>query len=107
MQLCRKLTEKPPTKADEWRERIADQERGSLSVKQFCHERGLAECSFYSWRKRLRHTEPVRFAVVESAAQQERAAGDLELLLSSGERLRINSGVDGATLRTVLEALRR
>jgi hypothetical protein len=99
--------ERPPTKADEWRERIADQERSSLSVKQFCHEHGLAECSFYSWRKRLRHTEPVRFAVVESVPQQERAAGaDLELMLSSGERLRISSGVDGATLRTVLEALR-
>jgi len=99
--------EKRATKADEWRERIADQERSSLSVKQFCHERGLAECSFYSWRKRLGHPEPVRFAVVESAAaEQERAAGDLELMLASGERLRISSGVDGATLRTVLEALR-
>src|SRR3954453_6450616 len=99
--------EKPAPKAEEWRERIADQERSSLSVKQFCHEHGLAECSFYSWRKRLRHTEPVRFAIVESVPQQERAAGaDLELMLSSGERLRISSGVDGATLRTVLEALR-
>jgi len=99
--------EKPATKADEWRERIADQERSSVSVKQFCHEHGLAECSFYSWRKRLGHPEPVRFAVVESAAaEQERAAGDLELMLASGERLRISSGVDGATLRTVLEALR-
>jgi len=28
------------------------------------------------------------------------------LLLASGERLRIGAGVDGATLRTVLEALR-
>ena len=100
--------EKPATKADEWRERIADQERSSVSVKQFCQERGLAECSFYSWRKRLRHTEPVRFAIVQSAPEQERVAGaDLELILSSGERLRISSGVDGATLRTVLEALRR
>src|SRR4051812_4240053 len=41
--------------------------------------------------------------MVESAPQQERAAGDLELMLSSGERLRVSSGVDGATLRTVLE----
>lgn len=98
---------KSPTRADEWRERIADQERSSLSVKQFCKQRGLAECSFYSWRKRLRHTEPVRFALVEREAQRERATGaDLELVLASGERLRISSGVDGTTLRTVLEALR-
>jgi hypothetical protein len=101
------LKEKSPTKAEEWRERIADQERSSLSVKEFCKERGLAECSFYSWRKRLRNTEPVRFALVERGAQQERASGGhLELVLASGERLCISSGVDGATLRTVLQALR-
>jgi len=101
------IEEKRPTKTDEWRERIADQERSSLSVKQFCKERGLAECCFYTWRKRLRDTEPVRFALVERAAQRERVTGvPLELVLASGERLRISSGVDGATLRTVLQALR-
>jgi Transposase len=101
------LKEKSPTKVEEWRERIADQERGSLSVKEFCKEHGLAECSFYSWRKRLRDTEPVRFALVERAAQRDGVGGgDLELVLASGERLRIRSGVDGGTLRTVLEALR-
>jgi hypothetical protein len=30
----------------------------------------------------------------------------VEVVLRSGERLRIGAGVDGATLRTVLEALR-
>src|SRR3954451_18824679 len=105
--MTKAVTEEPRTKADEWRERIADQERSGLSVKQFCNERGLAECSLYSWRKRLRRTEPVRFAVVEPAPQQERATGaHLELLLATGERLCIASGVDGATLRMVLEALR-
>src|SRR3954451_20274072 len=96
------LEEKSRTKAEEWRERIADQERSSLSVEEFCNKRGLAECSFYSWRKRLRHTEPVRFALVERAAQRQGAPGDdLELVLATGERLRISTGVDGATLRTV------
>ena len=33
-------------------------------------------------------------------------ATELELILATGERLRIGVGVDGATLRTVLEALR-
>src|SRR3954449_1519790 len=101
------LKEKSRTKAEEWRERIADQERSSLSVEEFCNKRGLAECSFYSWRKRLRNTEPVRFALVERAAQREPASGaPVEIVLASGERLRISSGVDGATLRTVLQALR-
>jgi hypothetical protein len=52
------------SKDDQWRDRIAEQGRSGLSVKQFCKERGLTEYSFYAWRKRLRKTEPVRFAMV-------------------------------------------
>jgi transposase-like protein len=62
-------------KADEWAERIAAQQRGGMSVKQFCKEHGLAEYSFYAWRKRLQGSGPVRFALVErSARRQERTA---------------------------------
>ena len=99
---------KPPTKADQWRERIAERERSGLSVEEFCKQRELSERSFYSWCKRLRDAGPVRFALVERGAAQRTAVidGYLELVLVSGERLRISSGVDGTTLRTVLEALR-
>jgi hypothetical protein len=34
-------------KADEWRERIREQERSGLPVKQFCKEGGVSEWSFY------------------------------------------------------------
>ena len=102
------IEEKTSTRADNWRERIAEHERSGSSVKQFCRERGLAECSFYAWRKRLRDNGPVRFALVERQAARQEPAMDarVELVLPHGERLRIGSGVDGATLRTVLEALR-
>ena len=95
-------------KADEWAERIAAQQRSGTSVKQFCKERGLTECSFYAWRKRLRENGPVRFALVERGVRrQERTAeAALELVLTTGERLRIGTGVDTATLRTVLDLLR-
>ena len=95
-------------KADEWAERIAAQQRSGMSVKQFCREQGLTEYSFYSWRKRLQESGTVRFALVErSARRQEDAAGAaLELVLATGERLRIGRGVDLTTLRTVLGALR-
>jgi hypothetical protein len=65
---------KPATpKADEWAERIAAQQHSGISVKEFCKERGLTECSFYAWRKRLQEKGPVRFALVErSARRQER-----------------------------------
>jgi len=51
--------------------------------------------SFYAWRRRLP-------ADAETGATQE----SLELLWPTGERLRITAGVDLATLRTVLAALR-
>jgi hypothetical protein len=95
-------------KADEWAERIATQQRSGISVKQFCKERGLTEYSFYAWRKRLQERGPVRFALVDRGARrQERTAeAVLELVLATGERLRIGTGVDTATLRTVLDVLR-
>ena len=62
-------------KGDEWAERIAAQQRSGMSVKQFCKEQGLTECSFYAWRKRLQEKGPVRFALVErKARRQERTA---------------------------------
>jgi hypothetical protein len=77
-------------------------------VKQFCKERGLTEYSFYAWRKRLQKKEPVHFALVDRRAARQESATEaaLELVLTTGERLRIGVGVDLDTLRTVLEALR-
>ncbi len=95
-------------KADQWTERIAAQQSSGVSVKQFCKEHGLTEYSFYAWRKRLQQTGPVRFALVERRAQPQGPAGEaaLELVLATGERLRISAGVDAATLRTVVDVLR-
>lgn len=96
-------------KAQGWAERIATQQGSGLSVKQFCKEQGVSEYSFYCWRKRLRESGPVRFALVESSVRRrERTVeASLELVLVSGERLRIGTGVDTGTLRAVLEVLRR
>jgi hypothetical protein len=97
-------------KAEEWAERIAAPGRSGMSVKQLCQEQGLTECSFCAWRKRLQNESgPVRFALVErSGRRQERTAEPvLELMLATGERLRIGAGVDIVTLRSVLDVLRR
>src|SRR5262245_33479644 len=91
---------------DQWRQRIAEQSHSGLSIKQFCKDHGLAEHAFYGWRKRLRETEPVRFALVDRIGAPQGPEWSLELTLLSGERLRIGAGVDGVMLRTVLEALR-
>ena len=74
-------------------------------MHRFCEERGMSEPTFYVWRKRLRNQEPMKFALVETGRQLAPEAG-LELVLATGERLRITAGVDTTTLRTVLAALR-
>ena len=49
----------------------------------------------------------MRFALVETGGiRREPAAATLELVLITGERLRIGAGVDAVALRKVLEALR-
>ena len=96
------------SKADEWAERIVAQQRSGICVKQFCKDNGLTEYSFYAWRKRLQNKGPVRFALVDRrvAHQGSPAEVALELVLATGERLRIGAGVEAATLRTVLDVLR-
>ncbi len=104
------VTEAKPTtpKADDWAERIAAQQRSGMSVKQFCKEQGLTEYSFYAWRKRLHESGPARFALVERSARRQECTAQplLELVLATGDRLRIGTGVDAATLRIVLDVLR-
>ena len=50
----------------------------------------------------------VRFALVDRSPRRQEGAVEaaLELVLPSGERLRISAGVDATTLRTVLDVLR-
>lgn len=95
-------------KSEEWAERIAAQQRSGISVKQFCKEQGLTEYSFYAWRKRLQKKAPIRFALVDrgAARQEPSTEAALELVLSTGECLRIGAGVDLGTLRRVLDVLR-
>jgi putative transposase len=94
------------TKREYWSKLIAEQEATGQTVRPFCRERGIGEHSFYQWRKRLRENRAMRFARLETKAASVGIAPALELLLSSGERLRIGQGVDPETLRMVLEAVR-
>ena len=84
-----------------------------LSIRQFCKQEGLSEPSFYAWRKRLTQVDesdadkeavcqPDPFIQVSLPTEQH---GGLELVLSSGNTLRISSPADSQTLTTVLSAL--
>ena len=96
---------KAVTRNEYWKEVVARHERSSMDVCAYCEQQGICEQSFYTWRKRLRQPEPVSFALVRTA-QAKPTAEPLELILVTGERLRVTAGVEVSTLRTVLEALR-
>jgi len=105
-----------PAKDDQqqfWQMALETFKSSGLSVRQFCTKEGLSEPSFYSWRKKLagdgseqedqRKPEPSAF--IEVAMPQNTPAA-IELLLTSGNTLRIPAGVDSTTLSTVLSVVR-
>jgi transposase-like protein len=88
-----------------WADLIRQHEQSGAAVKVFCRDRGVSEPSFYSWRKRLATSQPVRFALVDGKSDRSDHA-PVELILASGDRVRIAPGTEAATLRTVLNVLR-
>src|SRR5258708_27989375 len=85
-----------------WMDLIRHHEQSGAAVKVFCRDHNVSEPSFYSWRKRLAKSQPVRFALVETIGSVAKDHAPVELILASGDRLRIAPGTDAATLRTVL-----
>jgi transposase-like protein len=94
------------TREKRWAELIRQQRQSKLSVSAFCREQGVSDQSLYNWRKRLSGSEGVRFALVESTAPVTKEHAAIELVLASGDRLRIAPGADAVTLRMVLSVLR-
>lgn len=95
------------SRRNDWNELVGEQEASGQGVQAFCQERGIKPNSFYRWRKRLQQNQPVRFALLEPEEEIAVRAPDLKVILASGDRLRVANGVDAATLRLVLEMLRR
>ena len=84
-----------------------------LSVRQFCKQEGLPEPAFYTWRKKLTKVDDPE-ADKEEVCQSEPFIqvsmptdkhGGFELILTSGNTLRISSDTDSKTLVNVLSAL--
>ena len=75
-------------------------------MRASCRQHGTSEHSFYQWRKRLAEQLPVKFALVEVGCGTSATSVVVEVILASGERVRIAPGTDAATLRLVLSVLR-
>jgi|HubBroStandDraft_4_1064222.scaffolds.fasta_scaffold2073935_1 transposase-like protein len=89
-----------------WHKLITQQEQTGLSVRAFCEQHGISEHSFYQWRKRLREWAPMKFALVDRGRAAPVPVAAVEVMLTTGERLRIAPGIEESTLRLVLSALR-
>lgn len=94
------------SRRQKWVDLIRRQEGSGVAVSAFCREHSVSEPSFYGWRKRLKASGPVRFTLVEASTSSAINSAAIELVLVSGDRLRILPGTDTATLRTVLSVLR-
>jgi transposase-like protein len=88
-----------------WRQLVTQQEQSGVAVRVLCQQHRVSEHSFYQWRKRLAERLPVKFALVETNGRVLSAAG-VEVILTTGERLRIAPGADAATVRLALAVLR-
>lgn len=110
------------SKEEFWRRMVRGWRRSGLSVRAFCRRHGLAEPSFYAWRRTLAQRDaapptaapaflPVRVIAEPSTPRapvaEPAAEGGvpLELVLGSGRRLRVGVGFDGPTLQRLLALL--
>jgi hypothetical protein len=108
-----------------WRRVLRQWRRSGLTIRAFCMEHGLAEPSFYAWRRIIAERDqqadrqanrdrrsrpsrrrcpagaPVLFVPVRVAA----SASLLEVVLGSGRVVRVPAGFDAATLRLLLVVL--
>ena len=100
--------------ARRWRE-------SGLSARAFAQEQGVTPWTLYYWRERLlgghtrptrrrrkrRSAPPVSLAPVQIVTSDgEGGQSDVEILLASGDRVRVTARVSVETLRRVVEILR-
>ena len=95
-------------KERQWRRWINHWRASGLSVRDFCHRRGLATASFYHWRRVLERRAAEQAAVVPVKVLVDAVpaqASALEVVLPNGRAVRVAPGFDAATLRQLLTVL--
>ncbi len=104
-----------------WRERLAEQVASGLSVREFCQSQGLAEPSFYQWRREIaRRDRPesdqrslhrpsmADFVTMHVVTGDDALAHSSNVTIEVGDAtIRVRDGVDEETLGRVVRVLRR
>ena len=97
-----------------WQMVIETWQDSGMPVSKFCKAEGLSEGTFYNWRKKLsgahsqrnEPADPSPSAFIEIAMPKSDHTA-LELVLCSGNTLRISSTADNKILSNVISVLRQ
>ena len=115
-----------------WQMAVETWRCSGLSVRKFCKQEGLSEPSFYAWRRKLTDglevdSKPNRKRANNQSGKKALHPGNnaqlneefirvslpaetsaaIELVLVTGNKLRINSSADSKTLVNVLTAIKQ
>ena len=94
-----------------WRGLVSEQSQSGQTVSAFCRDRGLRDSLFYDWKKRIREGEAAKFVEVrvKESSEQRKPASEycpaIEIRLSKGRSLLVESGFDASHLRALLAVL--
>jgi hypothetical protein len=106
-----------------WREHVARQAAGGLTVRAYCERHALAEPSFYAWRRELARRDAaadrggrrsperpssraVPFVQLKGPQDFPCPTAVIEIVLTGGTVVRVPRGADEGTLAAVLTTLR-
>ena len=107
-------SDRSPYHRPRWTEReardvLAALHRSGKPVRAFAAEHGLAPQRLYLWRRRLGGAEPTTFQELVVRPVAGRASPDassgFEIVLASGDVVRVPPSFDGAALARLLEVL--
>ena len=96
-----------PRKEQLWRQRLRQWRASGLTIRAFCDRHGLAEPSFYAWRRELERRRPAPAFVPVRVVPDEGPAptSTIELVLPGNRTVRLSPGFDTGTLRQLLAVL--
>ena len=105
----RSLFDRPRWTEQDARDVLAALRRSGKPVSVFAAEHGLDPQRVYLWRRRLGGAEPTTFQelIVRPAAGRaaDAAGNSFEIVLVSGDVVRVPSSFDGAALARLLEVV--
>lgn len=93
-----------------WRKTLVDFQASGQSIRGFCGAHGLHESAFYFWRRELTrrdHRPAKRTAASKPMFVPIRvvASQPLEVVLRTGQVVRVGPGFEAAHLQAVVDAL--